>query len=224
MRLAVLSFFRNSAHGQAQRFMSYVAALRDVWGPVRLIAVWGDCEDDTQRVLSQHAVERELSVQLIEASHGGPVYGSTEDSRRLRQLSMVCNAGLSSIAPNDELVWYVESDLKWSPETVITLRDRLLSSSYDALAPLVFAGPHFYDIWGYQRNGQRFSPFRPYHPDLNGAILRVDSVGSGFLMHARMGRQCRVQNDMALLGFFEDAREQGFSIAVDPTLRIDHPV
>lgn len=228
MNVAVLSFFRNSAWGQAQRFMQQAANLRDALSMqgdrMRVIAVHGDSSDNTEGALIDAGLHHNLAVTLVRRDHGGPVFGSTESADRLRALSYVGNGGLQAILPQDDAVFYVESDLVWLPQTVVNLLKHVQFGRADVVAPLVFAGDNFYDIFVFRKNGQRFGPFYPYHPELNhGGLTDVDSVGSGFVMRGEVGRKCRIKNDNVLMGFCQDAWDNGFNVRVDATQRIYHP-
>ena len=223
--LTVLSVFRNSAGGQAQRFIRRVQDLQLHWGkPVPLIAVYGDCNDNTAEVLRNESNVRGVCTEFVECHHGGPIFGSTEQPSRLAALSKVCNAGMASVRENDDLLFYVESDLIWTPQVVQALSFQLHNSEFDAVAPLVFAGESFYDIWGFRKDGERFFGWPPYHRGLRPVgLTEVDSVGSCFIIDAKAARISRIKNDYALVGFFEDFRNNGFRVAVDPSLRVEHP-
>jgi hypothetical protein len=233
MNVAVLSFFRNAAHGQVQRFMRQAAALRDALHRtnhrMRIIAVYGDCIDNTKDALIDAALQHQFALTLVEFNHGGPVFGSTEHPDRLRVMSTVGNAGLEAVLPQDDAVFYVESDLVWSPETVLALLERL-GNGVDLVAPMVFAGtdgnnrPVFYDLFVFRKDGHRFGPFYPYHNELNlEGLTKVDSVGSGFVMRGEVGLSCRIRNQNVLLGFCEDVWSHGWNVNVDATQSIYHP-
>jgi hypothetical protein len=120
---------------------------------------------------------------------------------------------------------YVESDLIWGAGAIWTLIDMALNreSGFDVFAPMIFAGDYFYDVWGYRKNGSRFTPQPPYHPDLVNGLTEVDSVGSCLVMRAEVAEVCRIRNDYALVGWCEDARAHGYKIAVHPNLKVYHP-
>jgi hypothetical protein len=228
VKVALVSFFRNSGGGQAQRFLYQAALLRnhlkESWNTLRVVAVYGDCYDDTAAVLIDHGLRHNLSVSLVERSHGGPVFGSTEHPDRLRALTFVGNGGLEAVHPDDDVVVYVESDLIWESATISGLITRLSEPGVDVVAPLVFAGELFYDIFVYRKNGQRFSPFYPYHPELNHeGLTHVDSVGSCLVMRAEVARNCRMKDAGVLLSFCQDAWDKGYTVNVDATKIIRHP-
>lgn len=226
--LTILSFFRNSAGLQVQRFLGQVAALRAA-APhlaIHVNAVYGDCVDDTATDLIVQAERRNLALSLIQYDHGGPVFGSTEGPERLNALTALGNAGLDSIDPEAELIWYVESDLIWQPSAVLDLIVRLEARAEDCIiAPLTFAAGLFYDVFCYRKNGARFAPFYPYHSELNhdGLLTPVDSVGSQFLTTGKVARACRMAPGTVLMGFCADAWAQGYPVYVDARIRVDHP-
>lgn len=233
MKIALISFFRNSAGGQIQHFMQQAAALRDALTArgdrMRIIAVYGDCTDNTEDVLMSEALRHSFAMTLVERSHGGPVFGSTEKPDRLKALSYVGNGGLEAVLEQDDAVFYVESDLLWEPATVIRLLEQL-GPNVDLVAPMIFAGkdneqrPVFYDIFVFRKNGERFSPFFPYHKDLkHDGLTHVDSVGSGFVMRGEVARHCRIRNDNVLMGFCEDVWDHEWTVNVDSRLAIYHP-
>lgn len=232
MNLAVITFFRNSARrGQVAPFFTQVARLRNLLDKdpdgghhLRVIAVWGDCVDKTHDEILRNAEFHNLAVQTVEHNHGGPVFGSTEHPDRLKALSGLGNAGLSAVRPEDDAVLYVESDLIWDPSVIFGLLNRL-SSQVHVVAPLVFAGEHFYDVFCFRKNGQRFSPFYPYHSELrhDGKLTQVDCVGSCFVMHGDVARNARIINDNVLIGFGQDCWNKGFTVNVDAGLRVYHP-
>lgn len=233
--MIVISFFRNaSANGQVQRFMARVARLPDV---SRLVAVHGDSTDDTPSALERWAGEYGVNVQLVERSHGGPVWGSVEDAKRLQALSYVGDGALEAITPEDhDSIFYVESDLIWNEHVVALLFAHLHRGRGDIIAPMIYCGDRFYDTFVFRKDGKRFTGHAPFHAALagdawrrdrllpsKGRLLDVDSVGSAFVMHPQVARDCRMANGQALLGFCADARAKGYRIVVDTSLRVDHP-
>lgn len=236
MNVAILSLFRNAERtGQVARFMAQAAAMRDDFvsrgDRVRVIAVWGDCVDRTEQALIDAALDHNMALTLVEHTHGGPEFGSTEAPARLVALSAVINAGLEAVRNQDDAVFYVESDLVWEPATVRGLLASLREGAADLIAPLVYAGtdgngrPVFYDVFCYRKNGERFGPFHPYHGELDhgGALTPVDCVGSAFVMSGMVGRDCRIGNAQALMGLCADAWAKGYRVAVDAQMSVVHP-
>lgn len=225
MNLVIVSFFRNNEGLYIHRFMEQVSRLLPMIPSTRVSAVYGDCIDRTLEHLLRRAEEHNVLLNLTEHSHGGPVFGSTEAPERIVALSGLGDAGLASVERTDDFVLYVESDLIWSAQTILSLLLTLQAlSGPGIIAPLVFAGEYFYDVFCYRKDGSRFSPLPPYHFGLNlNGLTAVDSVGSCFVMHAEVARNCRMKGNV-LLGFCQDARDHGYSIAVDARERVYHPV
>lgn len=222
-RIAIGSAFRNSG-GNAMVYMERVAALRDLMqgDQVRVIAVEGDSRDNTREALRIAARFHNLDLDLLTCNHGGPVFGSTEQPERLKALSLVGNAIFDGVRESDDALLYVESDLLWDAWTAKKLILRAINwamTNTDVVAPMVMAGEAFYDIWGFRHlSGERFGPFE--HQKFGGSPvpIRVGSVGSCLAMRGEVARRCRIKNDYCLVGWCEDARAQGFSIAAHPDL------
>jgi hypothetical protein len=228
MRIALGSAFRNSAkRGQLPRYFAQVVALRDALAEdghtLRLIAVEGDSDDSTPRDLFKLAERYVLSIEVVTRNHGCPWFGSTEEPLRMEKLSWVGNGILETVRDHDEVLIYVESDLLWTPETMLRLIKQL-QPGIDVIAPMPFAGAAFYDIWAFRKNGHRFGPFAPYHGELKQDELTVvDSVGSCLVMRAEVARQCRIIENYALVGFCKDVWRKGFTVWCDARERVQHP-
>jgi acetyltransferase-like isoleucine patch superfamily enzyme len=102
-------------------------------------------------------------------------------------LSFVGNGILELVRETDDVLVYVESDLIWNAGTVLQLIGDLQIPSVDVVAPLVFAGESFYDIWGFRgMDGERFSPAAPYHSSLAAGgvetLAEISSAGSCLVM------------------------------------------
>jgi hypothetical protein len=227
--LFVISFFRHSSVDFVRRYMARVKELQGISPcPVSLVCVWGDSPESLGVLLGEEARRHGLDAVIHRYDHGGPVYGSTEQPERMKALSGLANSGLDCLQAyvdaNDH-VFYVESDLLWEPETVLELSNKMTMAGLDALAPMIYAGPNFYDIWGFRGlDGERFGPFKPYHPDLKEhPIVEVSSVGSAFVMRGALVEDVRIKDDYALVGFWRDARAKGYRVFVDQMETVRHP-
>jgi hypothetical protein len=241
LRIVVGSAFRNAAGAQVSRWMSQVAALRrelrdHYYCAFRAVAVEGDSRDSTREQLISEAQGQGVDLTLVTCNHGGPHYGSTEQPERMAALSMVGNAILDAVVPEDDVLVYVESDLIWEPETIRRLVDHVLRPNGEAgtvdpntaahvYAPLTMAADLFYDIWGVRDlKGNRFSPFPPFHHGLNGVPMEVGSLGSCLVMPARAARDVNVRMRRgALVEWSGFAREAGYRLMVCPDLKVRHP-
>jgi len=224
MNVVIGSAFRN-CESTLGRYFAQVLELRAELGSkcsVRIIAAEGDSQDRTRELLGWWGHETGIPVEIVDATHGGPVFGSTESPERLAALSTIGDKILAAVREGDDFLIYVESDLIWNAATMHYLLRRARTRA-GVYAPMVFAGELFYDVWGYRKDGVRFSPFPPYHAGLHEFnITPVDSVGSCLVMHANIARVARM-NGGCLVGFCEDVRRRGWSVFVDPLLRVKHP-
>jgi hypothetical protein len=226
VRIALGSAFRNMAGAPLRGYVEQMADLRDALRAkghvLRWIAVEGDSYDATRQQMREHSERLLVASEFITRNHGGPHYSSTEAPERMKALSYVGNGILESVHEEDDVLVYVESDLLWTPSTILRLIDQL-AQGIDVIAPLIFAGECFYDVWAFRKNGSRFAPFAPYHSDLGDGLTTVDSAGSCLVMRAEVARQCRIINDEALVGFCRDVWSKGFGIYCDPRERVLHP-
>lgn len=228
MNIAVGSAFRNSAGRHLSRYVDRLDAFRrfaEAMGDtVRWIAVEGDSVDNTGMEIQRYRDQLRLNTELVRRNHGGPVFGSVEAPERMKALSYVGNGILESVKEDDDVLLYVESDLYWDSAVIYQLIAQL-GPGYEIVAPLIFAGELFYDVWAFRGlDGQRFSPFKPYHSSLDlKQTTRISSAGSCLVMLASVARQCRIVDDNALVGFCADAGSKGFSVHVDPRLYVRHP-
>lgn len=230
MNIVLGSAFRNAAGQQIARWSKQCCSLEmnleNIGYNFRMIAVEGDSTDNTHNELKSHK-DAGADIQIVTFNHGGPIFGSTEHPERLNALSEVGNAILSSVRESDDILIYVESDLIWDAKIIISLIDTLNVCELDVVAPLIFAGNLFYDVFVYRGlDGARFSPFPPYHTHLTlseSLPVEVESAGSCLVMQAEVARKCRIKDGRALLGLCKDVRDKGYHIFVDPTQRIYHP-
>ena len=227
MNIAIGSAFRNSS-SRLRFYFQRVAKLQEHAGKnnyVRVIAVEGDSTDDTRERLTSVARSYGVPVDVHVCNHHGPVYGSTEEPARMKALSKVGNAILAGVDTDlDDVLVYIESDLLWTPHDIGSLIDMAYEKrgGYDIFAPMVYSSPGiFYDIWAFRKNGQRFSPFRPYHSGLQG-VTELDSAGSCLVMRSEVAADVQM-NEGALVEWCDNARAQGYKIAVHPHFKVNHP-
>jgi hypothetical protein len=227
VNIVVGSAFRNSAY-RLRGYFDRVLALARHAGPehtVTVIAAEGDSTDGTRAALCGWR-SPQVSLHIVPCDHGGRWFGSTEEKDRMVALSSVGNAIFDAVPETADVLVYVESDLIWDAHTIGTLIDMALrqEEDFDVLAPLVFAGECFYDVWGFRDlTGARFGPFKPYSSQLRAGLTEVSSVGSCLVMRGAVARSVRIRNDYCLVGWCEEARALGYRIGVHPGLRIAHP-
>lgn len=223
--IVVGSAFRNAAGRQVTRWLGQVTALRDHLKDdyVRALAVEGDSTDATRLQLTQGADKRNLVLDLLTCNHGGPVFGSTEAPERMKALAKVGTAILNGVAEGDDILVYVESDLIWDPYTISEMIDMVDVDRETVIAPLVFAGANFYDVWAFRKNGSRFAPFPPYHEGLHpNGLTEVDSAGSCLVMPALAALEVKF-TDECLVGWCGNARAAGYRIFASADHIVRHP-
>lgn len=245
MNITIASSFRNASLLHVQRWVSQIVALRKhlrehYYCSIRSLAVEGDSDTDatTRYLLSEALKNPEIGLDLRSFNHGYPHFGSIEHPDRMRSLSMVGNYIFDSILPTDDVVVYVESDLIWDAMTIRQLVDFLYPQvgradppfsvhKYTVLAPMIFAGQLFYDVWGFRGlDGARFSPLPPYHSSFNGhrsPLHEVGSAGSCLVMTGDAARSARITKDDCLVGWCANARSAGHRIAVSMDHSVFHP-
>lgn len=223
MNVCFLSAFRN-ATSYLNRYFDQVGDLEAALGNRgdNLNLVWGegDSTDDTLLWLKSSPYE----ATIVDCTHGGPVFGSVENAQRFRQLAHVGNCMFKAIPEDTDVVLYVESDLIWDAETLISLIDDL--AYVPAVVPMVMeicTGGLFYDTYCYRKDGERFKKQPPYHPGLTGSgMVELDSAGSCMAMNADLARHL-VWDERVFVGICQQIRELGGSLWIDSNLTIHHP-
>lgn len=241
MNIAIISAFRNSESRLLRYFLQVEALLlhgrkTDPDLSVRVIAVEGDSTDKTKTQLrnAKKIFNLPFNVKVVTHNHGKREFSSTEDTDRLEALTGVMKAGLSEAdSSKDDVVLYVESDLIWNPHQVGSLIDMALrqEKGFDIFAPMIWAGKDhlgrriFYDIWGFRKNGARFSPFYPYTSEYlsNLQVSEIDSAGSCLAFRSEIAEKVEVSGSNGLVSFCESARKSGYKIAVAPQFYVEHP-
>ena len=229
MQIVIGSAWRSSEHN-VPRYLNQVQALAEYVEPfdheVRVIGVEGDSVDGTAYALARGGEQRNLEVEIAQIRQGTPHFGSVEDPARMVALSLVANLIFDQVTAEDDVLVYVESDLIWDAPTIAALAEMVYrcEEGFDVIAPLIFAGKAFYDIWAFRKNGMRFGPFYPYHPQLNPrGLTEVDSAGSCLIMRSEVAETARIRNGNALVGWCESARRLGFRIAAHCDYKVMHP-
>lgn len=234
MNIVLGSCFRNSAGRHLSLYAERVAALAAALPPgdtLRLALVWGDSTDRTEEALARYAALAPCPVELVARHHGQPWYGSTEQPERLKAFGFAAGGAFAAVTPADDAFAYVESDLIWTPGTLVGLLRRL-GKDVDVVAPLtVVDGTDVnYDLWGCrQLDGRRTSPFAPYfdprylreHERADG-LVEVGTVGSCLAVRGVVARSVPM-GDGALVGWCEAARAGGARVWMDPVAKVYHP-
>jgi len=234
VNIAIVSAWRDSAHN-VRRYMAQAVALQKHIGPshtVSVIAVEGDSTDATQETLQREGeaahARAGVHTYTYEFDQHTPRFGSTEAPERMAALSQLGNAMLDCVQEQHDVVVYVESDLLWNAHTIGSLADiaNEQRDGVDVVAPMVMAGDCFYDIWAFRGlDGNRFSPFYPFHPSLNfQGPTPVNSVGSCLVMKGDVARNKKNRMvDGALVQWCDTARSNGYRIAAHANFKVTHP-
>lgn len=237
MRVALGGMFRNSTW-YLPRYFKQVDGLRRALAArghsLQLVMAEGDSDDGTWEKLAWYTVVQD--AVLVKRAHGGPWWGSADRPDRWTALSWVCNGVLDHVARDVDALVYVETDLVWKPETMLALLDHLVK--HPAVSPMCFTGVgDFYDIWGHIKDGVNFSPFPPYHEALEGMTVRdgakitptdkcrtvrMDSTGSCVVMRGDVARVVRYGPHDLVRGLGRSIYENGFSLWLDPSLKVVH--
>jgi hypothetical protein len=227
VNVAICSMFRDSCD-YLSRYIRQVQALRERLehrgDTLRVVAVENDSADDTFLRLDDWGANVYADLTLVGVSDDCPYYPSVDDPVRWRHHAWVANHALAEIDERDDVVLYVESDLKWEADHLLKLIDEV--GTLDAVScPNWAHEPHtrYYDIWGSRRNGVAFTPYPPYHADFDTDLLEMDSVASVLAVKADIARKTRFQPEDAFVGWCRDIREQGHTVWLDPSVWVVHP-
>ena len=225
MNVTLISCFRN-AESYIDRYFDQIDHLADsiemrgdclnlIWGE-------GDSTDYTLLQLQRAVRWLNLATQIVDCTHGGPVFGSVVNEQRFRQLAHVGNCMWKAIPADADVVLYVESDLIWDAETMLRLIDDL--QRVPAVAPVVMelSTGGFYDTFCFRKDGAQFKKYPPYHPGLTGGMVELDSAGSCVAMNADLARHL-VWDERVFVGICQQIRELGGSLWLNPNLTIHHP-
>lgn len=229
--IALCSAFRDAE----QSLWGYFAAagelrrrLASAGDRLHLVIGDGDSVDRTSALLLRYAAEFEHTI--VDCSHGGQKYGSIINSDRFRRLAHVGNCMFERIPPDADAVVMLDGDLLWDADTILALVRRL--AEVPACAPLVlcagnpagytYDGPFFYDTWAFRRNGRKFKPRPPYHPDLGKDLLQLESAGGCLAIRGDLARQVRFGDADAIVGLCRDIYQRGGAVWVDPGLAVRH--
>lgn len=187
---------------------------------MQLVVAEGDSTDDTWKMLESSLEDDDL---LLKKEHGGPKFGSVDHMDRWWRIALVCNAVMDAIPHDGRPVIYVESDLIWTPDVMISLLADLATVS--AVAPMSMRDGRFYDIWGHRGlDGARFSPHPPYHRDLEGAegLVPIGSAGSCVVMRGDVAARVRFGENDCIVGLGRDLQQNG-GLYLDPRVAVHHP-
>jgi len=154
------------------------------------------------------------------------VYASPKPPHRVHtsaEIAFIYNDFRKILRDGDEthvLMW--DSDVIDAPKNTVR---RLLKHGKNIVAPYPYVKYHapgkmFYDTFVYRLNGYRFHPFNP--PRNNGEPLRLDSVGTAFLVERETLLETAYRDPYPHMQFCNDSREKGYEVWADPGIEIWH--
>jgi hypothetical protein len=238
MTLTLCTMVRDAAsRGTLARFHRQVGTLeRRLHAPLTVVLAEGDSKDHTRLAIVQEAERAKAwhrRTVVLDVSHGGPFWGSTEEPARLAGLSRIFNRVLDAAAaqpyPSDVVVW-VESDLHWTAATILRLASHVDHKLAAIVAPMTHAGVAYYDTWGCRLlDGRRIDSVPPHLPPAYvtahavGALVEMSSVGSVVAMSRPVARDVRISGGGAIVEWCAVARGMGHRVWLDTGARVEHP-
>lgn len=233
MNVCLLSAFRDSTP-YLDRYFEQVGALHEALAlrgdRLRVIAGEGDSTDCTRELLQAKLEGAPYLTAFVDVTHGGPKYDSVVSAQRFRQLSQVWNALWLHIPTNYSAVLFVESDLIWDADTMLTLLDCL--GTYPAIAPKILcpriAKDFFYDSWAFRKDGRHFTPNPPYFSDMADdptakEPVQIDSAGSVLAIRGALARKVTWPAKDVVVGVCRAIYELGGAVFMHPSLTVVHP-
>ena len=190
---------------------------------IRIIIIEGDHKDNSRQRIKD--LSANLPIEIISYDHGGPAWGSIENSKRFAQLAKMGNVAWKEIPRDCEVVIWVEGDLIWSTKSLIKIIAQV-NEDFPIIAPMIMEKSRpdiFYDVWAFRKNGVRFTKENPYHADLYEGLVEVDSVGSCVAMLGYLARKVNFPEEDVFVGLCRKLKEINGSIWVNSTTKVYHP-
>lgn len=218
-KVAIYSLFRDNAVGMY--IDSYFERIKQLdYDPtyLRLYPVEGDSMDITYDLLikaAEEATKVGYKSQVSRAMTGIPHFGSVVNADRFKCLSITANRALDTIAADGwaDKIMLIESDLLFDSQLLRVL----ITTGKRFVAPLIFAGESFYDIWGFRdlngnSVGSNFNPSR---------VTKLSSVGSCALFDAKpVYDGVRFPLEDCMVGLCRKYRERGYTIWTTPKAQV----
>jgi hypothetical protein len=245
-RVTIVAPFRSCAD-RVGPFRERVEALDYDRECVRVVCVEGDSTDDTWAQLQRWA-RQDCRVKALAYDTGKPHYGSVVNAERFALLADVFNVGMACVDRQwSDYALMLPSDIEYGPEML----GKLIAHGVDVVAPLVFMGGRFYDVWAFTRDGRGLPAFRceqvgevfrkwavdsrlrgkditrdglPARPMEEGGLVEMDTVGGTMLVDVRVLRAgVRYRTEDVDRGFCVLARQRGFRVWADIETHVIHP-
>ena len=227
-KIAVASIIRNEeSNGNLRGFLNCCQNLEQYHDNIYYIFLEGDSSDNTFKVLKGWLINKKDYI-LKKLDRAQPPFAKTRDQRRTTYLAELRNIliDLTLSVPDIFEVLMIDANYGWKDDLVSLLRH----TNADIAAPLAVSHKNhdgnyvFYDIWAFRKDGREFSPFPPYCQGFDShKPIDVDSAGGGYLIRREVldaGVRYDGKHDCEHVGFCREAKKKGFSIKVDPRIRI----
>lgn len=236
--VCILTPFRN-ARRYLPLYFSQMSSLQSLLQSegyrMRIVAAEGDSLDGTRERIDQLAAEYDLSVKIVDTTHGLMKWASVEDPIRLKTMSDVMNKSLDQVQDSDDIVVWIMSDLKWEPKTILSLIYLAMDQNrFGIIAPAVYSDKdkkYFYDTWAFRHtDGTRFEPTENLFWDIGSgvslSVARSDieyikSAGTCLVMPSCVARECRATDNEAV-SFCSDAKSKGYATGINRFLIVLH--
>ncbi len=192
------------------KFLVELDRLEDV---SRVVFIYGESVDNTLSMLKDYRDSSPHDVDIYTESSEL----KAESAHQLGGLYQDFQEALSEGKETHFML--IDSDITEFPPDLIT---RLKEHDKDIIAPYVWTHGHippkFFDVYCFRYKGGRFHPFNPPDP---GHPFEVDSIGSCYLAK-RSAFIITPYGERPHISFCANAREMGFTVWADPTIKIYH--
>lgn len=218
--VTIVSPCRDAAH----LFGAYrrrIDTLAHPYAALRVVLVEGDSADNTWARCWEWAAQ-DSRVTVVKRDTGKPHYGSIVHAERFEVLATVFNAGLDAVDTEwSDYVLFLPFDIRYEPDML----QRLLAHDVDMVAPLVWQGSVFYDIWAFSRAGAFFVNFSRDHAarHFGDALMEMDTIGGTLLMRSEIvARGVRYGVTDVDRGLSRQAADMGYRLWADPATHVEH--
>lgn len=219
MNITIVTPFRDEA-GRLDAYFARLLSLDWPHDQLRYVFVEGDSTDNTfMRLATFLDVDRR--GRLIRCDTGRPRYPSIVHPDRFRVLARVFNAGLDAVDLDwTDRVLFLPCDIRYGPD----LLQRLAAHNLDAVAPFVFQGNIFYDIWAFSHEGNFLANFPREALSIWGTEpVEMTTIGGTMLFDvALLLAGVRYTYEEVDRGWSHAARAAGFRLWADPLTIVEH--
>lgn len=217
-RVAALSLFRDSSQQYIDQYFDRASSISGNHD-IDFFLVEGDSKNNTFGMLEAKAKGDER-FKALKNDTGLPQMGSVVHDIRFRCLTRTANPTIDAIAEMDyDYFWFIDSDLLYPP----TIVSSMIRAEKDVVAPIIMAGPAFYDLWAFRgMNGIGIGPHTDWIKDSR--PVELSSVGGCVMIdHDFIRLGARMTETESIVGLCKECSELGASIWMDTTSVVFHP-